>query len=50
MATSEAVKKEPATTFAKHQLTSIIDRLDERTNVISDDIDRADADSKGNGL
>ena len=53
MATSAAVKEEPATTFAKDQLKSIIERierLEEEKKAISDDIRDVYAESKGNGF
>jgi uncharacterized protein (UPF0335 family) len=52
MATSAAVKEEPATRFAKDQLKSIIERierLEEEKKTISDDIRDVYAESKGNG-
>ncbi|WP_027579725.1 DUF2312 domain-containing protein [Bradyrhizobium sp. Ai1a-2] len=52
MATSAAVKEEPATRFAKDQLKSIIERierLEEEKKAISDDIRDVYAESKGNG-
>ena len=53
MATSAAVKEEPATRFAKDQLKSIIERierLEEEKKTISDDIRDVYAESKGNGF
>ena len=53
MATSAAVKEEPAATFAKDQLKSIIERierLEEEKKTISDDIRDVYAESKGNGF
>ena len=54
MATSAAVKEEAsATTFAKDQLKSIIERierLEEEKKTISDDIRDVYAESKGNGF
>ena len=53
MATSAAVKEEPATKFAKDQLKSIIERierLEEEKKTISDDIRDVYAESKGNGF
>ena len=53
MATSAAVKEAPATTFAKDQLKSIIERierLEEEKKTISDDIRDVYAESKGNGF
>jgi len=53
MATSAAVKEEPATTFAKDQLKSIIERierLEEEKKAIADDIRDVYAESKGNGF
>ncbi len=52
MATSAAVKEEPATQFAKDQLKAIIERierLEEEKKAISDDIRDVYAESKGNG-
>jgi uncharacterized protein (UPF0335 family) len=52
MATSAAVKEEPATRFAKDQLKAIIERierLEEEKKAISDDIRDVYAESKGNG-
>jgi uncharacterized protein (UPF0335 family) len=52
--TSAAVKEEPAaTSFAKDQLKSIverIERLEEEKKTISDDIRDVYAESKGNGF
>ena len=53
MATQAAVKEEPAATFAKDQLKSIIERierLEEEKKTISDDIRDVYAESKGNGF
>ena len=54
MATSAAVREEePATSFAKEQLKSIIERierLEEEKKAISDDIRDVYAESKGNGF
>ena len=52
MATSAAVKEDPATTFAKDQLKAIIERierLEEEKKTISDDIRDVYAEAKGNG-
>ena len=52
MATSAAVKEEPATKFAKDQLKAIIERierLEEEKKTISDDIRDVYAEAKGNG-
>jgi uncharacterized protein (UPF0335 family) len=52
MATSAAVKEEPATRFAKDQLKAIIERierLEEEKKAISEDIRDVYAESKGNG-
>ncbi len=52
MATSAAVKEEPATRFAKDQLKAIIERierLEEEKKALSDDIRDVYAESKGNG-
>jgi uncharacterized protein (UPF0335 family) len=52
MATSAALKEEPATTFAKDQLKAIverIERLEEEKKTISDDIRDVYAEAKGNG-
>ena len=52
MATSAAVKEEPATQFAKDQLKAIIERierLEEEKKTISDDIRDVYAEAKGNG-
>ncbi len=54
MATSAAVKDEqPATRFAKDQLKSVIERveqLEEEKKTISDDIRDVYAEAKGNGF
>jgi uncharacterized protein (UPF0335 family) len=53
MATSAAVKEEPATRFAKDQLKAIIERierLEEEKKTISDDIRDVYAEAKGNGF
>ena len=53
MATSAAVKEDHATSFAKDQLKSIIERierLEEEKKTISDDIRDVYAESKGNGF
>ena len=53
MATSAAVKEEPATKFAKEQLKAIIERierLEEEKKTISDDIRDVYAEAKGNGF
>jgi uncharacterized protein (UPF0335 family) len=53
MATSAAVKEEPATKFAKDQLKAIIERierLEEEKKTISDDIRDVYAEAKGNGF
>jgi uncharacterized protein (UPF0335 family) len=53
MATSAAVKEEPATRFAKDQLKAIIARIDrpeEEKKTISDDIRDVYAEAKGNGF
>ena len=53
MATSAAVKEDPATTFAKDQLKAIIERierLEEEKKTISDDIRDVYAEAKGNGF
>ena len=53
MATSAALKEEPATTFAKDQLKAIIERierLEEEKKTISDDIRDVYAEAKGNGF
>ena len=53
MATSAAVKEEPATRFAKDQLKSVIERverLEEEKKTISDDIRDVYAEAKGNGF
>jgi uncharacterized protein (UPF0335 family) len=52
MATSAALKEEPATKFAKDQLKAIverIERLEEEKKTISDDIRDVYAEAKGNG-
>ena len=52
MATAAAVKEDQATSFAKDQLKSIIERierLEEEKKTISDDIRDVYAESKGNG-
>ena len=52
MATSAALKEEPATAFAKDQLRAIIERierLEEEKKTISDDIRDVYAEAKGNG-
>jgi uncharacterized protein (UPF0335 family) len=52
MATSAALKEEPATAFAKDQLKAIIERierLEEEKKTISDDIRDVYAEAKGNG-
>ena len=51
--TAAAVKKEPATKFAKDQLKTIIERierLEEEKKTISDDIRDVYAEAKGNGF
>jgi uncharacterized protein (UPF0335 family) len=53
MATAAAVKEDQATSFAKDQLKSIIERierLEEEKKTISDDIRDVYAESKGNGF
>src|ERR1700730_374972 len=53
MATSAALKEEPATQFAKDQLKTIverIERLEEEKKTISDDIRDVYAEAKGNGF
>ena len=53
MATSAAVKEEPATKFAKDQLKAIverIERLEEEKKTIADDIRDVYAEAKGNGF
>jgi uncharacterized protein (UPF0335 family) len=53
MATAAAVKEDHATSFAKDQLKSIIERierLEEEKKTISDDIRDVYAESKGNGF
>jgi len=53
MATSAAVKEQPATRFAKDQLKSVIERverLEEEKKTISDDIRDVYAEAKGNGF
>jgi uncharacterized protein (UPF0335 family) len=52
MATSAALKEEPATKFAQDQLKAIverIERLEEEKKTISDDIRDVYAEAKGNG-
>ena len=52
MATAAAVKEDQATSFAKDQLKSIIERierLEEEKKTISDDIRDVYAEAKGNG-
>ena len=52
MATSAALKEEPAAQFAKDQLKAIverIERLEEEKKTISDDIRDVYAEAKGNG-
>jgi len=53
MATSAAVKEQPATRFAKDQLKSVIERverLEEEKKTIADDIRDVYAEAKGNGF
>ena len=53
MVTAAALKEEPATTFAKDQLKSIIERierLEEEKKAIAEDIRDVYAESKGNGF
>ena len=53
MATSAAVKEQPAARFAKDQLKSVIERverLEEEKKTISDDIRDVYAEAKGNGF
>ena len=53
MATAAAVKEDQATSFAKDQLKSIIERierLEEEKKTISDDIRDVYAEAKGNGF